>query len=124
MAVFHQLIAACQRRLAQVAGLRAVYRTAGRRLSITARPGQSRWTATDEYGATITVTSHDWLVAAADLVAAGSQITPTAGDTLEIHRGQHVDRYEVMRPPGEPCFRYSDPAGNEYRIYTKRTGTT
>jgi hypothetical protein len=63
----------------------------------------------------------DFIVPAADLVIANTQVLPQDGDVFEILSGAEVGaRYEAMPIPGGQCYRTGDAQGVLLRIHTKR----
>lgn len=67
--------------------------------------------------------SRDFLVAAAELVLAGSPVLPARGDRVRETQGGKVYVYEVMAPGAEPCWRYSDAYRGTLRVHTKHVAT-
>jgi hypothetical protein len=68
--------------------------------------------------AVLSVESRDYLVATADLAAAGFGV-PRAGDRVHEVQGLAEYVYEVMAPGQEPCWRYADPYRLQLRIHAK-----
>ncbi len=67
--------------------------------------------------------ARDFLVLAGDLVLAGAETLPQAGDRIRETQGTTVFVYEVMAPGNEPVWRYSDPYRKTLRIHTKHVKT-
>ena len=65
-------------------------------------------------------TDRDFIVRAADLVLGGDVVEPQRGDTVRETVGAAVHVYEVLAPPGESEWRYSDPHRTILRIHAKR----
>lgn len=89
----------------------------GKRIGLQATIGRTQFESTDEYGRVLRTESRDFLVRAADLVIDGPAVLPRSGDLI-IEGGL---RYEVMSPPGEPEWRWSDVNRSTLRIHTKQT---
>jgi hypothetical protein len=85
--------------------------------------GRTEFEQVDEYGSLHKIESRDFLVRAQDLVLAGSQTLPQAGDRIRETDGDQAFVYEVMAPGDEPPFRYSDPNRKTLRIHTKHVAT-
>jgi hypothetical protein len=68
-------------------------------------------------GMTIEGQRIDWLIPAADLVLAGSQQTPDAGDTLEVLEGVQRNTYE-LQPVGTDSH-YRPREDGLVRIHTR-----
>ena len=90
----------------------------GQRIGLAATVGRTRFESTDGYGRVTRSESRDFLVRAADLVLDGATVFPRPGDLI-IEGGR---RFEVMSPPGEPEWRWSDVNSLALRIHTKETG--
>jgi len=61
----------------------------------------------------------DYLVLAADLVLGGSAVEPQRGDRITETIAGTARTFEVLAPPGEPAWRYSDAGRTTYRIHAK-----
>lgn len=92
-------------------------------VELAATIGRTRFEQTDEDGLMHQVEARDYLVRTQDLVLAGSQALPEAGDQIREADGDQVFVYEVMAPGGEPPWRYSDPQRRTLRIHTKHVRT-
>ena len=89
-------------------------------VAVTAEVQLNQYEVMDHEGFSTTVTSRDYLIAAADLVISGSEIVPRAGDRIvETIRGtSHT--FEVM-PLGEKReYEQADKDGLYLLIHTKR----
>ena len=86
------------------------------RLPLRATIGKTIFETTDDYGQLTRIESRDFLIRASDLVITEQITTPEPGDL--IHEGNFT--YEVMSPPGEPEWRYSDVNRQTIRIHTKQ----
>ena len=93
-----------------------VYERDAVRLPLRATIGRTIFETTDDYGRLTQIESRDFLIRSCDLVIDGQVVTPQAGDL--IHEGDFT--YEVMSPPGEPEWRYSDVNRQTLRIHTKQ----
>jgi len=105
-----------------------VYRRGDDSAEVAATVGSTAFERADEYGVVHRIESRDFLIAAADLVLAGTATLPKPGDRVTETGDTTVHEYEVMgassRGGGEPAWRYSDPQRLTLRIHTKfvRTG--
>jgi len=101
-----------------------VYRRGDDSAEVAATVGSTAFERADEYGVMHRIESRDFLIAAADLVLAGTATLPKPGDRITETSDTTVHEYEVMAPGGEPAWRYSDPQRLTLRIHTKfvRTG--
>ena len=101
----------------------AYQRGGGETVEMQATLGKSIFKSEDDYGRLIRTVTTDFLVRAQDLVIAGEQITPRAGDCIFYPRASetnsNVGVYEVTAINGEPCRRYSDINNKTIRIHTK-----
>ncbi|MBP9034619.1 MAG: hypothetical protein KBG29_12040 [Pseudomonadales bacterium] len=98
------------------------YLRGGDSVDLPATIGQTTFEQADEYGVIHRTESRDYLIAAADLVLAGKQDLPRAGDRIRETDGDQIFLYEVMAPGGEPPWRYSDAYRRTLRIHTKFVG--
>ncbi|MBU6387846.1 MAG: hypothetical protein KGS49_18015 [Planctomycetes bacterium] len=100
-----------------------VYVRGTNQVSVLATIGRTLMKLDDGYGGVrMQWTDRDFLINPADLVLAGSLITPERGDTILETVGTKVYSYEVNAPGGEPAWRWSDPHRSLYRIHTKEIG--
>lgn len=101
-----------------------IYRRGDDSVEVAATIGSTAFERADEYGVVHRIESRDFLIAAADLVLAGTATLPKPGDRITETGSTSVHEYEVMAPGGEPAWRYSDPQRLTLRIHTKfvRTG--
>lgn len=94
------------------------YTRGAQTLSITAVPGNTRFSQTAQVGgASLIIGDRDYLVAVADLTwgepAEGDRITETINATESV--------FECMKPDtGEPAWRYSDEGRTKYRLHMKQ----
>ena len=86
------------------------------RLPLRATIGKTVFEVTDDYDRLVRIESRDFLVRASDLIFDNQVVTPQTGDL--IHEGDFT--YEVMSPPGEPEWRYSDVNRQTIRVHTKQ----
>ncbi|HPD28572.1 MAG TPA: hypothetical protein PLL20_01150 [Phycisphaerae bacterium] len=99
------------------------YRRGADAVALSATVGRTVFEQADEYGIVHRTESRDYLVLTTDLVLAGMQTVPRAGDRVRETDGDQVFVYEVMAPGAEPPYRYSDPYRRTLRIHTKHVGT-
>jgi len=100
------------------------YRRGEDSVQLSATVGMTVLRLEDDYGIEQRLTRRDYLIEVADLVLAGQQVEPQAGDRIEEADGETTWVYEVMGPGGgEPDWRYSDPYRRVYRIHTKHVET-
>lgn len=79
--------------------------------------------ASEPGGATASWGDRDYLVAVADLAAAGVSGGPQLGDRVTETIAGAAVTFEVMTPDTqEPAVRYSDATRTVWRIHTKRVG--
>ena len=86
------------------------------RLPLRATIGKTVFEVTDDYDRLVRIESRDFLIRVNDLIFDDQVVTPGPGDL--IHEGNFV--YEVMSPPGEPEWRYSDVNRQTIRVHTKQ----
>ncbi|HQL54903.1 MAG TPA: hypothetical protein PLQ87_09365 [Phycisphaerae bacterium] len=98
------------------------YLRAGDSVDLLATIGSTTFEQADEYGVIHRTESRDYLITAADLVLAGKQDLPRAGDRIRETDDDQIFLYEVMAPGGEPPWRYSDAYRRSLRIHTKFIG--
>lgn len=99
------------------------YQRGGDAVDVVATIGRTEFEQADEFGVIHKIESRDYLVLTADLVLAGVQTLPKAGDRIRETDGAQTFVYEVMAPGNEPPFRYSDPYRRTLRIHTKHVAT-
>ena len=92
-------------------------------VALAATIGRTEFEQADEFGVIHKTEARDYLVRTADLILAGAQTLPKAGDRIRETEGTQTFVYEVMAPGGEPPFRYSDPYRKALRIHTKHVVT-
>ena len=68
------------------------------------------------------VESRDFLIPVEDLVLGGQAAEPAAGDRIEQTIGGAAEKYDVLAPGQEKCWRYSDPWKKTFRVHTKHVG--
>ena len=108
--------------LKDFAGQLVSYRRGDASAGLTAVHSRRDYELTDGVGGVEMFSSDDWLLAAADLVLDGSQVTPDEGDRIRQTIGQIVYIFEVMGRPGWPHFNFCDTAGVRLRIHTRLIG--
>lgn len=100
-----------------------VYARGSDSVELAATVGRTVFEQADEFGIVHRTESRDFLVLTMDLVLAGVQTLPKAGDRIRESAGEQTFVYEVMAPGTEPPFRYSDPYRKTLRIHTKQVAT-
>ncbi len=99
------------------------YQRGGDSVDLLATIGRTEFEQADDFGVIHKIESRDYLVLTTDLVLAGAQTLPRAGDRIRETDGAKTFVYEVMAPGNEPPFRYSDPYRRTLRIHTKHVAT-
>ncbi len=99
------------------------YQRGGDSVDVAATIGRTEFEQADDFGVIHKIESRDYLVLTTDLVLAGVQTLPKAGDRVRETDGAKTFIYEVMAPGNEPPFRYSDPYRRTLRIHTKHVAT-
>jgi len=101
-----------------------IYERDDRSVEVAATIGQKSYEVADAYGASVWVESTDFLVTAADLVLAGIETLPEAGDRIRVAAGDKERIFEVMAPgPGMSHYRAADPYRTAWRVHTKHVDT-
>ena len=100
-----------------------VYERGSDSVELSATIGRTEFEQADEYGTVHRIEARDYLVRAEDLVLAGQQTLPQAGDRIREIDGAQTFIYEVMAPGTEPPWRYSDANRRTLRIHTKHVAT-
>jgi len=91
-------------------------------VTLQATVGKTVFDQQDQFNVVQRTESRDFLVLAADLVLAGQQTLPQAGDRIVESDGAPSLLYEVVSIGAEPPFRFSDPERATLRIHTKFIG--
>jgi len=99
-----------------------VYLRGGASVELDATVGRTVFDQQDQFGVLHRTESRDYLIRAADLVLAGDQVLPKAGDRVRELAGTGALLYEVMAPGAESPFRFSDPERITLRVHTKFIG--
>ena len=108
-------------RLQDQAAHQVVYERGASMVALQATFGSSLLKVDDgDSGVRMVRTDRDFIVRAADLVLGGDVVEPQRGDTVRETVGAAVHVYEVLAPPGEPEWRYSDQHRTILRIHAKR----
>jgi hypothetical protein len=81
--------------------------------TVSATPGETTFRYENVSGITIRERVADFLILASDLGR-----VPQKGDEITYNGGT----YEVLAPNDEPCWRWTSPVQDTYRIHTKQTG--
>ena len=104
--------------LRAAAGETILYRRGGQSVELPAVTADVAYEQQDSEGFTQVFHSRDFLVEAAGLLLDGETVLPQEHDRI---RQLHEDNfYEVMGPGDGPCFQFSDPYEQQFRIHTKR----
>jgi len=98
------------------------YRRGSDSVELSATVGQTVFRLTDEQGFEVRIVTRDYLIAADDLLLAGSQTEPRRGDRIEETDGGVTRVYELLGPGGEPEWRWSGPNHVTLRVHTKEVG--
>ena len=104
-------------------GLTVTYSRDGSAVQVAAIPGQTRITAEDASGLTISARRRDWIIRAADLVLDGEVVLPEVGDLVRLTVGDEVQVFEVQRLAGEAHYYAQDDLGQVLRVHTNQIGT-
>lgn len=99
------------------------YRRGMEAAAVPATVGRTVFEQTDESGLYTRFESRDFIFSRSDLVLAGAEATPEAGDRIEESDGDLIRVYEVMAPGGESPWRWSDPHRTMMRVHTKLVST-
>lgn len=97
-------------------GVSITYTRGAASATITAVQGRTAGEHLDTDGIVHKYESHDWLIAASDLVLSGSSATPARGDVI-AYGGR---TYQVEPIPGQDVFAYTDEHRTAMRIHTKQ----
>jgi len=101
-----------------------IYERDDRSVQVAATIGQKSYEVADSCGASVWVESTDFLITAADLVIAGIETLPEAGDRIRVEAGGKVRVYEVMAPGGDMShYTAADPYRTAWRVHTKHVDT-
>lgn len=93
------------------------YERDDRSVEVAATIGQKAYEVADGYGALVWSESTDFIVTAADLVIAGVETKPEAGDRIRLQDGKV---FEVMAPGGDMShYTAADPYRMAWRIHSK-----
>lgn len=99
-----------------------VYLRGGDSVELQATIGRTVFEQQDQFGVIQRTETRDYLVRAQDIVLAGAQAEPKAGDRVREPTVTGALLYEVMSIGNEPPFRFSDPERRTLRIHTKFIG--
>jgi len=116
MSIFSNLLAAGLSVLNDVAGDAVVYQRGNVEIAWRARQGAMSFDSTDTNSLTVTSRTKDFIGQAATLVINDEPIEPTEGDRIVLAGVT----YEVIRPSGQNCWYFVDPANSELRIHTQQ----
>lgn len=101
------------------------YRRGAASVELAATVGRTEYDVDTGHGVVEGYESRDYLLRTADLIIAGGQTTPEAGDRIEEvlpAGGDATVVYGVMAPANEPLWAYSDPGRVTMRVHTKQIG--
>lgn len=84
--------------------------------------GRTAFRIQDNKGSRLIFSDRDFFIPVVDLVINSVQILPEKGHWIEqiLNGPEGTQKFELMSPDQEPCWRYSDPQRFIYRIHTKR----
>ena len=91
--------------------------------AVAATVGKTEFEIDNGFGVVERWQSRDFLILAEDLDFGLGVTFPERGDKIREIQGSTTFVYEVMSPPGQDFFRYSDQFRQTLRIHTKQTGT-
>jgi len=112
---FASTITQAHQSLRSLAGVEITYQRGDDTTELTAIPGQTTFQVADISNLLTEYRSRDYIFAAADL----DLDQPRKGDVII----EGSNRYEVLRPDGgDDVWRWSDTAGQIYRVHTKYIG--
>lgn len=97
-----------------------VYRRGTDTVTLNATRGRTIFEIDDGFGSVERWQSKDFLIFTKDLVFNTIETEPERGDRIEDTVGSRTYIYELMAPPGEPFFRFSDVWRQTLRIHTKQ----
>jgi hypothetical protein len=123
MTLFDQAAAVMDLRLRAFYGEEVTYIRGTTTADLTTMVGASVHEVDSGFAIPEKVTSVDFLVAAADLTAAGLGV-PAAGDRIHRVMGGQTHIYESAPIGKEPAARPADPTANTYRIHTRHIAVT
>lgn len=108
-------------RLEESASRSVTYLRGADSVSINATPNSTEYKVDDEEGFSLRLPAWEWTITAADLVLAGSLVTPVRGDIIrETVAGSNVD-YEVAALSDDiPEWKYQDTSRVLLLVRTKR----
>lgn len=93
-----------------------LYRRGAASLEVTAIPGKTDFSASDEFDAVLDVNARDYLIKTNELILDGIQALPLPGDIIEDTEDGEI--FEVYAPGRAPEWQYSDkPYRNLLRIH-------
>ncbi len=96
------------------------YERGAESVALNATIGRTQFEQVDRDGIVQRLEARDYLLRAAELVLAGQETLPKAGDRIkETDAGGVIFTCEVMPMGSEPPWRYSDPFRRTLRIHTK-----
>ena len=101
-------------------GLSVTYCRGPLMVSITGTATMHEYEVVDTDGVVTIVTSRDYVVHAADLVLAGTTITPRGGDRITETIGGTEQTFEVMPLGGSRAFDPVDPDSVLLKVHTKK----
>ena len=118
--MFHRGLQYLTQALREHASIAIVYRRRESSVELRAVVGRTDWAAEETEGPVLAWQGRDYLIEAADLVLDGERTTPQRGDLIEEATGDATLTYEVLAPPGQDVWRYSDPQRVRLRVHTKQ----
>lgn len=117
MSRFSDQIARGLGRLRETAGGTVMYSRGAYSVTLTAVPGQSEYTTTDDVGMPVTNRTRDFIFKATDLVLNGSVVEPQQGDRI----AEDGRVYTLLQAGDLQPWQYSDWGRSTIRVRTKQT---
>lgn len=109
-----------QEQLAEHAGQEILYHAGRDTIEIDdAVMGDTEYESTDLNGVTMRAQVIDWLIAPDRLVVGGQPIEPEPGHQISQTIEGVERRFEVQSLGSEPCWRWSGPSRDRFRIHTR-----
>ena len=105
------------------ASVDVTYARGADQVMVKATIGKTEFEIDDGSGVIVRIQSRDFLIHAADLILAGTETLPVAGDLIRETQGANTFVYEVMAPGNSPPYHYSDPFRKLLRIHSKHVAT-
>lgn len=120
---FRSAIAAAQKVARAATGSTFTYARGDDSVTLTAGRGRTTFNVDNGQGVMVTVESHDFLIATADLKIADVAALPERGDQITETVDETTYTYEILELNGEPAWRYSDEFRQQLRVHAKLIGS-